>query len=473
MKRKHLIWLISIWTTLTISSFVWNYALVISNNRKVILNKSQAFFEQILTARAWNSSHGGVYVPVDANTPSNPYLKDSLKDIVTINGMKLTKLNPAYMTRQIAEINKKIYDIQFHITSLNPIRPANGADGWEIKALKSFEAGALEVMELVKDDSGSTYRYMAPLITENSCLNCHSFQGYKVGNVRGGISISFPAEVYSSGVVRQLVPLFIIHLVILILGIVGLLMFYRMSTNYYSIVEKKNEELKQINATKDKLFSIIAHDLKAPFSIILGSAYLLKERYDRLDETKRLRFVDEISTSAKTVSELLSNTLLWARSQRDKIVIVKIDFNLGEMVMDSIAGYRSIAHNKNITYNIRIEESIMVHADYFTVKTIISNLFSNAIKFTPRTGNILIEAIRNESGVEISIADTGVGIPLDIIPTLFRVSSTYSTKGTNNESGTGLGLPICKELIEKNGGTIRVESELGKGSKFIIFLPEV
>lgn len=191
MKKKHLILLIIICTSIIITSFAWNYSLIISNNRKVVLNKSQAFFEQLLTARAWNSQHGGVYVPITATTPPNPYLNDTLRDIVSIDGMQLTKINPAYMTRQIAEINKIKYDLQFHITSLNPIRQANKADNWETKALKLFEHGTHEILELIKNDSSFQYRYMAPLITEKSCLKCHSQQGYKYGDIRGGIQRVF------------------------------------------------------------------------------------------------------------------------------------------------------------------------------------------------------------------------------------------------------------------------------------------
>lgn len=128
--------------------------------------------------------------------------EDSLKDIVTVDGMQLTKVNPALMTRQIAELYKDKHDLQFHITSLNPISPANKADDWETKSLYLFEQGTTEVIELVDNDSSSQYRYMAPLVTEKSCLVCHEYQGYKLGDIRGGISISFPATNYTK-IIKQ------------------------------------------------------------------------------------------------------------------------------------------------------------------------------------------------------------------------------------------------------------------------------
>jgi hypothetical protein len=276
----------------------------------VVLNKSQAFFKQILITREWNSNHGGVYVPITATTKTNPYLNDTLRDIVTIDGMQLTKVNPSYMTRQIAEIDKKDFDIQVHITSLHPIRPANKPDQWETKALNSLKNNNQEVLELVKDNSSARYRYMAPLITSKSCLKCHADQGYQYGDIRGGISVSFPSAFYTKGVTNQLTSFATIHLLILALGILGLTIYYRMANSYYSIVETKNKELMQINTAKDKFFSIIAHDLRSPFNIILGYIDLLKSHEDTLNKEERKEIIDEIDQSSKSAFVLLEDLLL-------------------------------------------------------------------------------------------------------------------------------------------------------------------
>jgi hypothetical protein len=288
MGKKHLILLIIIWASVTIGSFIWNYSLVVSNNQKVVLNKSQAFFKQILLTRSWNSGHGGVYVPVSATTLPNPYLKDSLRDIVSMGGLHLTKLNPAYMTRQIAELSKERSGLNFHITSLKPIRPENKADAWETKALNAFENGTPEILELIKNDSGSQYRYMAPLMAEKSCLKCHSDQVSVIGDIRGGISVTSPSDLYEEGVREQVLAFGIVHLLILILGIIGLVAYYKMSKRYFSIIKNKNEELIQINASKDKFFSIIAHDLRSPFNVILGYIHLLKTGYDEFDDVQQI-----------------------------------------------------------------------------------------------------------------------------------------------------------------------------------------
>ena len=135
MRKPVLYSILIIWVIMITGSFSLNIYLIQSSTNEIVINKAEAFFEQIVVTRAWSAQHGGVYVPVTKKTQPNLYLKDSLRDIITIDGMELTKINPAFMTRQIADLNKTTYNLQFHITSLNPIRPANKADEWETKSL--------------------------------------------------------------------------------------------------------------------------------------------------------------------------------------------------------------------------------------------------------------------------------------------------------------------------------------------------
>lgn len=471
MKKNHLILLIIIWTSITIGSFIWNYSLVVSNNHKVVLNKSQAFFKQIVLARSWNSGHGGVYVPVSATTLPNPYLKDSLRDIVSMDGLQLTKLNPAYMSRQIAELSKEQSGLNFHITSLKPIRPENKADAWETKALKAFENGRLEILELIENNSGSQYRYMAPLMAEKSCLKCHSDQVSGVGDIRGGISVSSSSDLYEEAVNEQLLSFGIVHFLILIFGIIGLGGYYRMSKRYFLIIKNKNKELIKINASKDKFFSIIAHDLRGPLNIILGYINLLKTRYDDFDDVERKEFITDIDKSSKNTFELLESLLLWAKSQDDKIKLVKEDLNLKEVFNEIVSVYFPAVEKKKIKLDVGVSDELVIYADQFSMKTIISNLLNNAIKFTPEEGMIKIDAIQRDQFTEVSISDNGVGIPQEILPKLFLIEENVSTRGTDNEEGTGLGLLLCKEFVEKHNGEIKVNSELGKGTKITFTIP--
>ncbi len=180
------------WTTLVSSAFLWSYHNLSNQHQQLALQTSRAFFHQIVLDRRWNANHGGVYVPITEQTKPNPYLIDPLRDIETKQGLKLTKINPAFMTRQISEIAQQDNGSQFHITSLKPIRPENKPSEWEAAWLKSFAKGAKEQGEFYLEKDVQKFRYMAPLITEKSCLKCHAHQGYKQGEIRGGISVTLP-----------------------------------------------------------------------------------------------------------------------------------------------------------------------------------------------------------------------------------------------------------------------------------------
>ena len=153
---------------------------------------AQAYFESIVLTRRWNASHGGVYVFKKEGMQSNPYLENP--DITTKDGVVYTKKNPALMTREISAMAKQYGTYQYHITSLNLLNPDNAPDSWERKALQSFESGSKEVTQITELDDKKVYRFMRPLIYEKSCVPCHAKQGYKLGDVRGGISVALPYE---------------------------------------------------------------------------------------------------------------------------------------------------------------------------------------------------------------------------------------------------------------------------------------
>lgn len=185
--RMHMV-LYAGWFFILAVSLLWNIHIELKNTHDVVLNKSESFFRQITVSRLWNATHGGVYVPVTEATQPNPYLADSLRDVITTDGLALTKINPAFMTRQIAEINVSNKDFSMHITSLDPIRPANEPDEWETRSLQILHERRNDyVLERIKKDTLDQYRYMAPLITEQACMSCHSHQGYQIGDIRGGI----------------------------------------------------------------------------------------------------------------------------------------------------------------------------------------------------------------------------------------------------------------------------------------------
>ena len=184
-----------LWTVALVSIGLWSAANEKSQTEQLLKFQARAYFQEIVTARSWNAAHGGVYVPITTEMQPNPYLSDPERDIITQSGKKLTKVNPAFMTRQISEISGKKNLFWFHITSAKPIRPENAPDQWENQAIESFLKGANEIAEFSGDEHGRIlYRYMAPLWVERACLNCHSAQGYEEGDLRGGISVSIAGE---------------------------------------------------------------------------------------------------------------------------------------------------------------------------------------------------------------------------------------------------------------------------------------
>lgn len=220
------------WIAIVLSSFGWGYYESRQNEEQNILNVSRVFFEQIVLTREWNALHGGVYVYADDTTPPNPYLlKDPKRDIRLENGKVLTKINPAYMTRQLSELAAQYNGAQIHITSLKPIRPENKPTPWERKALESFKTGVHEAGAF----GDGSYRYMAPLITQQSCLQCHAEQGYQLGDIRGGISITLPYNRYDS-----LGPRIIRNLIIAGIGLLFIQFFGRRLAKAYQMLEEQS-----------------------------------------------------------------------------------------------------------------------------------------------------------------------------------------------------------------------------------------
>jgi ligand-binding sensor domain-containing protein/signal transduction histidine kinase len=231
-----------------------------------------------------------------------------------------------------------------------------------------------------------------------------------------------------------------------------------------------NNKLTSLIETKDKLFSIVAHDLKNPFSSILGIHEILARRYDTMNEGKRKQLLGMVYTSSIKIYKLLETLLDWARTQTGKINFNPEEFVLNELIDDTIVFVENLASEKKIEINRRLENTLVIFADKNMFTTIIRNLITNAIKFT-ENGTIRIEADKIVGATRVKIIDSGVGISPENSAKLFSSSNTKSTFGTRGESGTGLGLIICKEFIERHGGSIAVESEIGKGSTFYVTIP--
>lgn len=233
------------------------------------------------------------------------------------------------------------------------------------------------------------------------------------------------------------------------------------------------KQLKEHIATKDKFFSIISHDLRGPLSAFLNLTDLLLSEMENMSWKELKETMQMMHTSALGINRLLNNLLQWSRLQRGKIDFIPSNCNLKFIIDNVIDTLKNIAYNKNIIINNKVSEEFVVYADSNMLDLTIRNLISNAIKFTNDGGSITISANHiGKKNINISISDTGIGIDPENIPKLFRIDSKLTTEGTRGEIGTGLGLILCKEFIEKNKGKITVKSILGKGTTFRITLPK-
>jgi len=234
-------------------------------------------------------------------------------------------------------------------------------------------------------------------------------------------------------------------------------------------LKKSEKQLKELNATKDKLFSIIAHDLRSPFSNIIGLTELILDKSIDFEESEK--HIEILNSSAKNTLILLDNLLNWAKSQTGKLTFKPEKILLSKVILEIIAINKIHAQAKKITINYFSSDEIKVYAYENMLRTVLRNLISNAIKFTNTGGTISVFTILKHDHVEITVSDNGIGMNEIKRNALFKITSNTTMNGTANESGSGLGLVLCKEFVKKNGGEIWSESEEGKGSNFKFTVP--
>ncbi|MFC2086188.1 PAS domain S-box protein [Bacteroidota bacterium] len=234
---------------------------------------------------------------------------------------------------------------------------------------------------------------------------------------------------------------------------------------------KREKELKDLVATKDKFFSIVAHDLRNPFHSLIGFTDLILNNPEKISPEKILDYIEIISKTAKSGYNLLENLLHWAQSQSGKLQYSPEKINIKEITNEVIELSNTSLKNKDLKAIVEINDNILAFADKNTITTVIRNLISNAIKYSRNKGKIEISASTQNKNVQVSIKDYGIGIEKSAIDKLFKLDTNYSTPGTNEEKGTGLGLILCKDFVENNGGKIWVESDLNKGTCFYFTIP--
>jgi signal transduction histidine kinase len=486
--------------------------------------QAKALFQQIVITRRWIADHGGVFVEKLPWVEANPYLKDS--QMVDTKGRKYLKENPAMVTKELSKYAQKDKLYSFHITSLNLMNPENAPDEFERNALRAFDEKKLRELGKIEKIGGSHYyRYIAPLYVEEACLECHAKQGYRVGDIRGAISITVPME-YAFAVIdadrKNMLFGGILTVVVLMAGLSAmtgrmvirpikkirtfmadfskngkpdfpvlqtndeiqdlcssLLDMAKSIDDYHSCLQEKimaatneltekNDALLRLNRSKSDFIAKISHELRTPLTSIKGAMdYLsVKLAMPEKAETDLSVFFEVIKKNAERLIRLVNNVLDYERIELGAFEMCFHEVNLKDICGEVITGFRSEALQKKV--NIRLEaEDLLVWADEDRMKQVMINLVSNALNFSPESSEIVISLKEEDGRASVSVTDSGGGISESEKEHIFR---QFYSKGVKD--GTGLGLAICKGIIDAHHGEMGVVSSVGEGSRFFFRIPK-
>jgi two-component system NtrC family sensor kinase len=474
---------------------------------EVAIEGARNMFRMVILTRGWNASHGGIYVPITPRTQPNPYLEVPRRDVTTTDGIAMTLINPAYMTRLIGEMAESSSGAIFRLTSLQPIRPANAPDGWERQALQAFERGTKEMTGIEPSPNGDLFRFMAPLTVQESCMPCHRKQGYQVGDIRGGLSVSQKHAPIEAAVQAGVGKSRLTHgLAFLIVALAGWVLLELLRRRWFELASKVVElkETQNQLVQSEKLASIgqlaagVAHEINNPIGFVssnfgtlenylrdlfaITDAYAAAEagtanapcpQFDRVRELKREMDYDYLRGDIfQLMTESKDGLERVARIVRD----LKDFSRVGEAAWQAVDLHAGIDSTLNIVAN-ELKYKCAVIKNYgqlppvwcvpSQINQVFMNLLVNAGHAIPDKGEITITTGCQGDAVFIAIADTGTGIAPENLGRIFDPFFTTKPVG----SGTGLGLSLAYGIIKSHHGRIEVQSDLGKGTTFTVWLP--
>lgn len=486
---KYLFLAFTFFTLILISSLSWN---IIQNNEHILElaeDKVNAYFEKDYAIRKWSSLHGGVYVPSTERTPPNPYLSHvPERDIETPSGKKLTLMNPAYMLRQMNEEYSNA-QVSGHITSLILMRPENEADEWEKQALKSFEHGVKEVSEVTEFKGEPYLRLMKPLIITKGCLKCHAIMGYKVGDIRGGTSVSISLVNYFNVRDKSNFTLVLSHFIFWILGVFGLIFIYyrqKQRINEQDNARREKEELQARLVQSHKMEAVgtlaggVAHDFNNLLTVINGYAEMTLVNMDKGNPLHK--DITSILTAGKRAENITRQLLAFSRKQVYNPEILDIN-----QVISSMDKMLRRLIGEDIKVETVFEDNLPhIKADKSQLEQIFINLIVNARdalravkkpdyqkKITIETGQVFLDkeyVAKHQGSIEgqhifFAVSDNGIGMDEQTKQKVFEPFFTTKEKF----KGTGLGLSMIYGIVKQNNSSIYVYSEPDEGTMFKIY----
>ena len=476
------------WTIVIMAVFTLNYRDAYSSVVAIAKAGLVESYNKDLVYRRWAAIHGGVYVPITSDSPPSPYLKHiPERDISTPSGKKLTLINPAYMTRQVQELGEKQYGHKGHITSLDPLRPENSADEWERKVLLSFEHGEKEASSFQLIGNETYLRFMRPFLVEQSCLRCHESQGYKLGEIRGGISVSTPWNPAEEALVSHIHYTIVTFSGIWLIGIFGMFGARNVIKRNISERERADEERleserKLLHAQKLESLGImaggIAHDFNNLLMGVLGNLELALTDPDLAPATRRN--IEKATQASERSAELSRQMLIYSGSgfySPKNLDLNEEAHKTGRLIETNIP--------KTTTLNFGINDGLpFIRGDEDQIQRVIKNLAMNAAEaigqkdgdVTLMTGVMVCdETYLSRSRLEekpepgrfvfLEVTDTGCGMDAETQHRLF--DPFFSTKFW----GRGLGMAEVMGIVKGHHGAIIVESEVGKGTTIRVLFP--
>lgn len=458
-------------TSLLAASLAWNISQVRDRTLDSALIQARVAYEKDIVFRRWNNQHGGVYVDA-AVTPPNPYLADiPERDIRTPSGKVLTLVNPAYMTRQVYELEASVSGLHGHITSLEPMRPQNAPDPWERAALEAFDRGAEEVHAVQPLDGVEYMRLMRPLITEEGCLACHHERGYKLGMPWGGISVSVPMAELRRSEWKSIRTVMIAHLALWLVGIAGVTVGGRSLLASERGLRRAEGEaraaaarLQQSNQLKDLFIDIVRHDLLNPASVVRYYTSFLQE--SEKDPVK-LESLQKIEGVNNRLMDLIRNASKYSRlEEMDHLDCQELDLNT--MLLDALAVHEHRLKEAGFAVNYTPRGEYRITANPM-LEDVFANIVANSIKYAASGKRLEIDIVDERDCWQVRLLDFGKGIPDSDKPLIFTRFTRLKKEGVE---GSGLGLAIVKRLVDLHKGSIWVEDNPAGGSVFCVRLPK-
>ena len=416
--------------------------------------------QQLMDARNWNAAHGGVYVAQSDYGQPNPWLPESERTVTTQDGRTLVLVNPAYMSRQLAERSSR-EGVSISVISSAPLRPENMADVWERSALARCAEETPEVFTPPQQTSGQGLRLLSVLMAQQSCLRCHT--GKKVGEVMGGISVSQDATAFQKSLDRQLHNM---RLLYGLLAITGVLAIGGITFN----LTHRRWLAEEASRMKSAFMGHLSHDMRTPLTAIVGMSELAQK--NDLPEAERKKALGYLTQAADALREMVGDIMDHAALEQGTPGLRAAPFDLRQCLSDCVGLYRPIAESKEIALTLGMDKNLpaCVVGDSFRLRQALGNIISNAVKFT-ESGSVRVYATCMEDmpdslRLAVAVTDSGPGLAEEDQARVFE--SFQRGRDSAHTPGTGLGLNIARTLARLMGGDVRLASRPGQGACFTI-----